>query len=608
MCGINGFIDGSLTKNEQDLVIRKMAASTVHRGPDHLGFSKTNSFVCAHNRLSIIDLTDGANQPMTRSKCTLVFNGEIYNYKGLRGELIDLGYHFDTVSDTEVILFAYQAWGVKCVERFLGMWAFSIYDKEKDLLFCSRDRFGIKPFYYLVEGSKFYFASEVKSLKFSSIFSNSLNENLMKLSVQLGWVSSGAETMFEKVIQLEPATNLVYCKGKISKSIYWSVEQGEKEIGDKEAVEQFQDLFYDSLKMHCRSDVNVGATLSGGIDSSAIVSTVCAKEYLSEVNAFSVYYDGKGEVDERPFVRAVADKYSQVKTHYLKPSLDDVAEQFKKITHHNDFPLLGSSNISQYFMMKEIKESGIKVILSGQGADDYLGGYMHSYYRYYADALRSGQVQLLMHELKKQQEYQELSKKQVVDVLLKSSASVFMKEGGLLSLEGKYAGVFPFNERNINMPRLKEGSNRFGSFHLALLSHSSLPSLLHTEDRNSMAFSIESRVPFMDHRLIELSFKLTNTQKIKGGYTKWPLRQALKGLLPRLVETRKDKIGFVTPGESKWLRNELVDLLDFDQNLIPGCNKKKLKEAVDDFKKGNNKDAKIIWRIANLNYWIKNAI
>ncbi|MFT6715983.1 MAG: asparagine synthase (glutamine-hydrolyzing) [Saprospiraceae bacterium] len=606
MCGIHGFIDESLTQGERDATIRRMGESTVHRGPDYLGYQVVNSFAFAHNRLSIIDLSDQANQPMSKFHYTIVFNGEIYNYKELREDLIQRGHEFLTKSDTEVILVSYKEWGAQCVERFLGMWAFSIYDTQEDTLFCSRDRFGIKPFYYLQDGEKFYFSSEVKSLKESPAFTNMLNENLMKMSVQLGWVSSGSDTMFEKVIQLEPSTNLIYSKGQITTFKYWGVDLPKERISDKEAIHEFKALFYDALKMHIRSDVRVGATLSGGLDSSAIVSAICQEKFLPEVNTFSVYYDGKGEIDERPFVRAVAEKYPEVKAKYLQPSLVDVEEHFNKITYHNDFPLLGSSPISQYFLMKEIKESGIKVILSGQGADDYLGGYMHSYYRFYADAIIGGKLGSLVHELRKQVAYQGLSNKQLMSVLLKSAGSVFFKEKRLLNLECKYSKIFPFLNSDVNMPQIDQRSNRFNDFHQSLLSYSSLPSLLHTEDRNSMAFSIESRVPFLDHRLVELSFALNNSQKIRSGYTKWPLRESMKGVLPEVVKHRKDKIGFVTPGESKWLRKDLNYLLDFDGGLIPGCDKAKLSESVKQFKNGDNTNSKIIWRMANLNYWIKN--
>lgn len=607
MCGIHGFIDKGLSHERRDHVLQKMAESTIHRGPDFLGYKIIDAVAFAHNRLSIIDLTETANQPMVKGACSLVFNGEIYNYKELKEELLQCGGHeFKTNSDTEVILAAYLEWGVGCVNKFLGMWAFVIYDQQKDILFCSRDRFGIKPFYYIHQDQKFYFSSEVKSLKNSPAFSNILNEGIMQLSVQLGWVSAGEQTLYKQVLQLPPATNLIFTKGKITITKYWEVEPSNSIVTDEEAIFQFNNLFEDSLQKHIRSDVKLGATLSGGIDSSAIVSAICGKKMLPGINTFSVYYDGKGEIDERPFVDDVAKKYPAVKASYLQPSMSEVEEHFDKITHHNDFPLSGSSPISQYFLMKEIHQSGIKVILSGQGADDYLGGYLHSYYRFYADLIKQGNLSSLVIELKKQIEYQGLNHKQLASTLVKTGASLFYNEQDLLSLECERAKVFPFENKRFQMPTFNVGSNRFNDFHQGLLMYSSLPTLLHYEDRNSMAFSIESRVPFLDHRLVEQSFKLANHQKIRKGYTKWVLRKALGDVLPKSIKHRKDKIGFVTPGESKWLRKELSHLLNIEKSDIPGLDEKKIKKVISRFKNGENQNAKIIWRVASLNHWIKN--
>ena len=609
MCGIHGFIDKSSDEHSSQSCIQKMVRSTGHRGPDYSGIQKITGGYLGHNRLSIIDLHEEANQPMQRSGHWIVFNGEIYNFKEIRSELAQSGYHCTTQSDTEVILQSYFAWGSACVLKFVGMWAFAIFDEKTETLFCSRDRFGIKPFYYIADSGRFYFASEVKALRNTPIFTNELNMDQIKKFVQLSYTSFLDDSMYKAVKLLEPATNLVWRDGKIELFKYWQLNQQKNSLEDSHAIESFRTLFTDALRLHVRSDVPVGATLSGGIDSSAIVSTVLSEQILGNIDSFSVYYDGKDEIDERPFVNEVVSKYQQrIRPNFISPKVLSVRENLYEITHHNDFPLLGSSLISQYFIMEAISHSGIKVILSGQGADDYLGGYMQSYYRFYADCIRSLRFGTLFHETQKQRAFQNLSFGKGMSVALKSMASLLFSEAELNKLEYKYADFNAFN--NISVPKLKmpQSQNKLDDMHLAMLVYSSLPGLLHFEDRNSMAFSIESRVPFLDHRLVEFSFSLDNRFKIRDGYTKWILRESMRGILPDKIRTRKDKVGFVTPGEIKWLRTDLSDLLNTDNWSIPELDNKRVRTAVQDFLKGDNRHAKILWRLANLNFWIKNLV
>lgn len=607
MCGIHGFIDQSLSNTTAVDLINKMANSTNHRGPDYLGIQQVDGGYFAHNRLSIIDLSSEGNQPMRHQHLTLVFNGEIYNYKEIKQELIQLGYAFTTKSDTEVILMSYLHWGKSCVNRFIGMWAFVIYDAHKSKLFCSRDRFGIKPFYYIQDRSKFYFSSEIKSLRNSDLFSSDLNELQVMKSIQMGWISYQNQTLFKNVMQLEPGCNLTIENGLIQSDKYWEITEETTRNNQEIDINEFKDLFIDAVKLHTRSDVKVGSTLSGGIDSSSIASVVVKENILKELNTFSIYYDGKGEIDERPFIEELIKKYSEnINPNFLKPEINNIKEQFHNITYHNDFPLLGSSPISQYFIMKEISKFDIKVILSGQGADDYLGGYMHTYYRYYADLLSKGKFGKIISEAKLQQNYQQLGLKNALAIFNKSMASFIFNENSLLETEFKYGKTNIFNAPTFNLNTPLNSKLKTNEFHEAMLNYSNLPTLLHYEDRNSMAFSIESRVPFLDHRLVELAFKHPIHYKINNGYTKWILRESMTEYLPKSIKERKDKIGFVTPGESKWLRNELKHLLDINYSNIPNINIKKTKKMVDEFKAGDLSNAKIVWRLANLNYWMNN--
>ena len=607
MCGIHGFFTSNQNQDENNRLIRNMVASTNHRGPDYSGIEVLHPFYFGHNRLSIIDLNPEANQPMNFGKYWIVFNGEIYNYKEIKAELIQKGVHFSTSSDTEVILKSYDFYGEKFIEKFIGMWAFSIFNSEENSLFCSRDRFGIKPFYFIHHNEEFFFSSEIKALKITPYFSSNLNLSQVNRGLQLGWIGYKNETYFSEIQTLEPGHNLVLKNKKLSISKYWSYESEQNAVSSSEAVEQFKDLFDDSLKLHVRSDVPIGATLSGGIDSSSIVSSLLKNSLSSNLETFSIYYDSTKGFDERPFIRTIEQKYpTQFQLNYYSPNEQDIEKDFDAISYSMDFPLSGSSPISQYYVMKLAKEKGIKVILSGQGADDYMGGYMHSYYRLYAEWMKHFQFGKLSKGIKDYKKIHEANSSKLTNVLMKSALSSIMSEDAIYKFE--YKNYLPFlgNQQNDWNTFENFSSSKLNEFHFALMNYSSLPTLLHYEDRNSMAHSIESRVPFLDHRLVELLFQFPDNLKINNGWTKFVLRQSMEGVLPKEIQWRTDKKGFVTPGEILWLRSSLAHLLEIDYTQLPFLNITKTKKIINEFKAGNNKFATLVWRIATLNHWLKN--
>lgn len=609
MCGIHGLIDSSLNSDQVGHVLHQMAGATAHRGPDFTGFYTQDGAGLAHNRLSIIDLSSDGNQPMARGIYSIVFNGEVYNYLEIKKELEVLGVSFSSHSDTEVVLASYIQWGASCVNRFIGMWAFAIYNRQSGKLFCSRDRFGIKPFYYIHSGSKFYFASEVKALRQTGVFRNSLNEEQVKRFVQLGWIAYRSETMYAEVQQLQAACCLTFENGNVVENQYWEIPHEFTSISDREAIDAFSDLFTNSLKLHIRSDVRIGATLSGGIDSSSIVSALLQRRIAHEIETFTVFYDRKGEIDERPFVNELVQKYgNQLKANYLKPNTEDVVSELDRFTHHQDFPIPGSSPISQYFIMKEIAKSGIKVILSGQGADDYLGGYMHAYYRLYGSYLKRLRFGKAMREARYQIKYQKGDLGHWQNVMKKSLAGLLFDENKLIALEFRRGNAFVCENDRFGIDYAIKNSEKVNAQHEAMMLYSNLPSLLHYEDRNSMAFSIESRVPFLDHRLVEFGFRLRPEFKIRDGMTKWILRESVADALPLKIKNRTDKVAFVTPGESKWLRNELSFLTQIDKASLPFIRFDKAQELLESFRNGDNRNAKLAWRIAYLNYWVKNFV
>lgn len=612
MCAIHGFFDSTISQEKAVSVIRSMLKISNHRGPDFSDFFCLNSVCLGHNRLAIIETNEAGNQPMQFSHFTIVFNGEIYNYREIKSNLIELGHQFISESDTEVILHAYHEWGKKCVDHFLGMWAFAIWNNQSNELFCSRDRFGIKPFYYINDSGTFYFSSEIKSLRSTPRFSNNLNLHQVSKAIQLGWMYSKDETMYEKIISLPAGHNLILKNGILQLESFWEIKENRTVYSsEEEYVSTFRSLFNESIDLHLRSDVPLGATLSGGIDSSSIVCNILKNNKVQNLKTYSIYYTGPKGVDERPFVEDIQRLYpNQFETIYFSPNVNTIKDQFYDITYHCDFPLLGSSPISQYFIMKRITEDGIKVILSGQGADDYLGGYMHSFYRLFADQMKELKFSNLFDDLKTYKSDQVYGLSKIISTLGKSILSVLMNENQLYQIEQNHYFPKAIRDSKFNALDIEKtlSSNKFNTFHEVLLKYSSLPSLLHYEDRNSMAASIESRVPFLDHRLVDLAFSMPTKTKINNATTKWVLREAMSDALPTSIRFRKDKKGFVTPGEIIWLRNDLKELLEIDYSKLDFLNKGIITKTIDEFKKGDDSKAKFVWRIANLNYWIKNFV
>lgn len=607
MCGIAGFIDPKITSlEERHKLIDRMLEKQHHRGPDNRGEWHHEALTLGHNRLSIIDLSEAGHQPFHYGPYHITFNGEIYNYRELKIELETLGLTFSTSSDTEVICAAYQAWGEECVKRFMGMWAFALWDEKNQKLFCSRDRFGIKPFLYQQEGAQFYFASEYKTLKESPLFKGEWNHNQFYRFLQLGWLTYEDETFYQHIKALPEAHNLVYQNGQLHTYRYWDLSLEQQKIDFQEATEEWRRLFTRSIEQHMRADTPVGACLSGGLDSSAICSKVGLDYADTAFKTFTIYYEGKGKVDERPWAQMVTDRFSQLDPYTYSPKEDELLSEFERFFEQFDVPPAGSSPLSQYFVMRLAKSHGMKVLLDGQGADEYLAGYDHSFYRLAAGQLLAGNPLGFFKEL---QGFQSLRPKSIAKQFgnyAKSALAAIRSENELYRLE--FTSFYPYlGAETPAGPYLHQpsGGSRLNQFLYQLTMRSSLPSLLHNEDRNSMAFSIESRVPFLDHRLVEFSFSLPDQHKLHLGWSKRVLREAMRGTMPESIIDRKDKKGFVTPGESQWLRGPFAYMLD--EVLAadwPFLKKDKVKEVVESYRAGSDKNARLVWRLAMLNKWL----
>lgn len=611
MCGIVGSFarTNGLNLDSQIDEVKLMIRAQHHRGPDHSAFFGEENLVIGHNRLSIIDLSADSHQPFIYEGLVIVFNGEIYNYIEIRDELIQLGYTFRTKSDTEVILAAYKEWGKNALDHFVGMWSFVIWDKAKGELFCSVDRFGIKPLYYFIdENGTFYFASEVKAFYTLKTFNKKINNSHIKRYLKLGLMHYKNETIFENCFALEPATYMIVNQKELLKEKYWTIDYTKNnDLELKDAVNQFSKLLKRSLKLHMRSDVPLAFSLSGGIDSSSLVS-LAAHEKLTEealISSYHIYYDTH-KYNEKKFAEEVVYKYqSQIKPTYYSPSSEELKRDLDHFLYHQEFPVSGSSPFSQYYLNKLINKDNIKVLIEGQGADEYLGGYLHGFYRLFNDKLKSGS---LIKEVKGHYKKQELTNKDLASRLLKMASTFVYSEKDMYIGEYKWKTPELFVDNSIPFDIDPAGNTRLDKFLNVVLTMTTLPGLLQLADRNSMAFSIEARVPFLDHRLIEYCASLPNEYLMTEGVTKKILRESVKNCLPQSIYSRYDKVGFVTPGESIWLRNSLSFLLEninFDQFLEFGIHVDKLKSIIDEYKEGNDRYTKLVWRIAILNYWLK---
>lgn len=609
MCGIAGFIDSQLSVDEAIALLTGMLRAIAHRGPDFRGQWQAAPVFLGHNRLSIIDVSEAGHQPMHYRQAVIVYNGEVYNYVELRQQLQALGYRFSSDSDTEVILAAYHAWGQRCVEKFVGMWAFALWDIEKQLLFCSRDRFGIKPFYFIHRDQRFYFASEYKALKPSPLFSARLNLPQIYRTLQLGWIAHPSETFFHCVQALPPAHNLVFQNGRLKVYRYWDIDPEANLAGlpPEEKKARFRELFLQSVRQHMRSDVPVGGCLSGGLDSSSIVSAMAHLYPGSQIKTFTIFYTGPDGVDERPWARQVAEAYPAIRPYYYSPTSDELQAHLLDFLDTQEVPVPGSSPFSQYFLMRLAREQGVKVVLDGQGADEYLAGYYHSFYRYLAARLRQLEWLASLAGYWRHVRRQRFGAGEALSILAKTAVHWLRDENAALKLEYFYR--FPF------LPASREaagfafttpfdGRCRFHQHLYYLTFYSVLPNLLHFEDRNSMRFSLESRVPFLDHRLVEFVFALGMEDKIHQAQSKYILRQSLSGIVPEPILQRRDKKGFVTPGEVRWIRGPFRHLLEQDYSGLDMLNQRRVKQLLEQYRKGDNRHAKMVWRLAMLKLWL----
>jgi asparagine synthase (glutamine-hydrolysing) len=652
MCGISGIYSLSDSQIDQNLLIT-MTDLIRHRGPDDEGYCLINShskavfgsgkdtinelasiypqlpmqldasLALGFRRLSILDLSPKGHQPMTNAdgSCVIVFNGEIYNYLELRAELEKLGYHFSTQTDTEVIINAYLKWGTDCQKRFIGMWSFALYDMRNKVLFCSRDRYGIKPFYYTTDNNTFYFGSEIKQILACPI-SKELNHPMLWRSMKINaLLAYGEQTFFQQIKALKPGHFLIVKDSKIKTFVYDELDIStfeQSKLSFNEAVEQYQSLFAESIKLQMRSDVEVGSCLSGGMDSSAIVCSA-AKLTDKPFQTFSSYYDEDKALDERQWIKLVAEKVNAV-SHLISPKADKTIEWFQKATWHNDLPV-GAGFVSQYAVMKLAREKGVKVLLDGQGSDELTAGYNHSFYRYFADLLRQGK--LMQMDAQMHRYFKGKSLFTILSSVPKIFMSALLSENMLYNIEFSFYRFEPFND-SFHSQVSKQLSNRkellaeiqdlqtsrLSNFLYNLMHSTSIQTLLHYEDRMAMAHGVESRVPFLDHRLVQFAFSLPSSYKINPPIGKYVHREAMKSIIPDAIYNRKDKAIFSSPFYSKWLNGPLNEYVsdifasqEFRQRGI--YNLPLIKHKWKTYKSTGKADAEMLFNVLALETWFR---
>ena len=570
MCGLVGCIKKiefeECLKSIGSVMLRPLS----HRGPDDEGvFVDPEHGVClGHRRLSIIDPEHG-KQPMSTEdgRLIVVFNGAIYNYLELRRELIAKGHRIHSYSDTEVLLYAYREWGEACVERFQGMFAFAILDRDKGSVFCARDRVGIKPFYFFTDGETLLFASEIKAILSEGTVKPEVDTDGLKDYISFQFCL-GDKTLFKGIRKLEPGHSMSVTReadGRIRMDIrrYWDVAFDIDDGHDESwFVDRLSALIEDSVRMHLRSDVPLGAHLSGGLDSSAVVCLAAGILDGGRLKTFTGAFPEGERYDETRYARLVAD-FANTEYHetYIQgTSLPDV---LPKLMYFMDEPAAGPGVVPQYFVSKMAAEH-VKVVLGGQGGDELFIGYAR-YLVAYLEKCLSGAIwqtanqskyavslDSIVPNLPLLQNYGPMLQGFWRDGLFDSPDRRYFRlidrsEGlsDLFSGDVLRSAYSPFESFRaiFNKEGISSLVNRMTYFDLK----ASLPALLHVEDRTSMAVSIESRVPFLDHRIVEFMARIPPNIKFAGGRMKHLFKESVRHIVPKQIFDRKDKMGFPTP-------------------------------------------------------------
>jgi asparagine synthase (glutamine-hydrolysing) len=574
LCGIVGLVasQGHLFERHE---LVEMQESLHHRGPDGSGIqiwsggvradSGRVQYGLAHTRLAILDLTEAAHQPMhdETGQVSIVFNGEVYNYVELRSELAGRGHRFASTGDTEVLLAAYLEWGTECVEHLYGMYAFLVLDLNRRELFAARDPFGIKPLYYSRTARGLAFASEIKALRRLPDVGTTANSSSVLRYLRFGTGELGAETMFSDIEQLKPGHAMIMNLDSSELQIYphYTLQLSPRSTGDisfSTAADQLKELFLESLRMHHRSDVPVGAALSGGIDSASIVCGL--REIAGEsttIDCFT-YVARNSPLNEESWARIAATSAGGT-FHTISPQSSDLLRDLPGLMRSLDEPLASTSLYAQYLVFKTARSEGVKVLLDGQGADEILGGYERYLSARVATLLRQGNVRRaleLVRIARRRRNPLRSVALQTMDFMVPPNLQTPLRRLAGREMTPSWVQSEWFMGRQAELVPVHSTKARevLRDQLINDLQIISVPSLLRYEDRNSMTWSVEGRVPFLVPKMVEFCLSMPEKYLVDDtGQSKAIFRKAMRGLVPDAILNRQDKIGFAPPAND-WMR------------------------------------------------------
>jgi len=560
MCGI-AVMFGLHGRPASGDVVSRMSASLRHRGPDDDGLFLSGAFGLGFRRLSILDLSPAGHQPMLSDDGTLalIFNGEIYNYLELRAELEQRGRRFRSTGDSEVLLQAYDEWGDRCVDRFNGMWAFAIADLRRQTLVVSRDRFGVKPLFRYRAGDVVLFASEIKAILASGLYQGSTNWEVASRFLLRGDLDVDHQTFFEGIERVDGGTvTELTPAGAERVRRFWSLTALEP-VDLKDPVAEFRALFQDAVKIRMRSDVPVGVFLSGGLDSTSIICTMAAEREKSATAGGSLHalsYMSPTH-DESAFIRSTV---AQTGADFREVAIDPRAmwDGLDRVLWHHDEPVHSPTALVGYELMRQARAQNTIVILNGQGADETLAGYWNFAQAYWSELVADGRLGRAVHQMST---YCRSHNRPLLPAMREVLSTTARR-----ALANAVPGLMPTRpltsdaDTDWSSPDLIErlgprGEPKTRDLKSALeraVGFRPLPIFLRVEDRNSMAHSVEARLPFMDYRLVQLSMGLPSEWKVRAPWNKYILREAMRGVIPEPVRTRLDKMGFPTSAK-QWV-------------------------------------------------------
>jgi len=632
MCGIAGFVDttGSLTAGQ---TLRRMTSRISHRGPDDVGSLEDAPVFLGHRRLSIIDLSPLGHQPMSNEdgSCEIIFNGEIFNHAAIRPALERAGHRYRSRSDTETILHAWEEYGVDCVRHFRGMFAFAIWDRNRRSLFCARDRLGIKPFYYWQNDSTFVFASEIKALLEYPAISATLNQSLVSEYLAFGY-TSGEETLFAGIRKLMPGHTLTVdiTPRKLAVSIrsYWDVpgpdgpgSPGAGLKSDQDWIRELRRRLEENIEMRLMSDVPLGMFLSGGVDSSAIAALM-KRMVTGPVETFSVGY-AEAAYSELSYARQVAGTIG-TSHHEVVVGMEDFFNALPQLVWHEDEPIAWPSSVSLYFVSR-LAAQHVKVVLTGEGSDELFGGYAR--YSFYSrnqrraeaykvvpgpirSALRSflATSSLLRADLRRKAQHTILGRDPDIRSLYLDNFYCAFSQGELgkwLRSSPSVAQADPYAHMLGYWDQAPARDSLLGRM-LYADQKTYLVELLMKQDQMSMANSIESRVPLLDHTLVEFAAAIPDRLKLRGGEGKYIFKKAVEDVLPHEIVYRT-KMGFPTPMRA-WLMDKraqpVFDLIrDKSGVLAELIDPAQLETLFSGHLSGREDNTDRLWRLLNLQLW-----